>query len=62
MWALQARGFKAVIAPSFARIFEENAYNNGFVLVTIPEDAVESVFGAASARIDVANQSLAARQ
>jgi 3-isopropylmalate dehydratase small subunit len=23
------RGFRAVVAPSFARIFFENAYNNG---------------------------------
>ena len=56
VWALQARGFKAVIAPSFARIFEENAYNNGFVLATIPAGAVEPVFASRFARIDVANQ------
>lgn len=58
VWALQARGFKAIIAPSFARIFEENAYNNGFVLATIPAGAVDRVFAAASARIDVATQTL----
>lgn len=60
VWALQARGFKAVIAPSFARIFEENAYNNGFVVATISPDALERIFASASARIDVANQKIAA--
>jgi len=59
VWALQARGFRAVIAPSFARIFEENAYNNAFVLATIAPDDVDSVFAAPSARIDVAEQTLA---
>lgn len=59
VWALQSRGFKAVIAPSFARIFEENAYNNGFVLATIPSEAVDRAFAATSARIDVANQTIA---
>jgi 3-isopropylmalate dehydratase small subunit len=59
VWALQSRGFKAVIAPSFARIFEENAYNNGLVLVTVPGDAIERVFAASTASIDVANGSLA---
>jgi len=60
VWALQARGFKAVIAPSFARIFEENAYNNGFVLVTIPSSAADSVFAANTARVDVPAQVLVA--
>ncbi|MGA3038938.1 MAG: 3-isopropylmalate dehydratase small subunit [Vulcanimicrobiaceae bacterium] len=60
VWALQSRGFKAVIAPSFARIFEENAYNNGFVLATVPVDAIDRVFASPSARIDVAHQTIAA--
>jgi len=59
VWALQSRGFKAVIAPSFARIFEENAYNNGFVLATVPGDAIERVFAAPFARIDIVNESIA---
>ena len=33
-WALVDRGFRAVIAPSFADIFRENATKNG--LLTIP--------------------------
>ena len=35
VWAIMDRGFKAVIATSFARIFEENCYNNGLVPVKL---------------------------
>ena len=59
VWALQARGFRAVIAPSFARIFEENAYNNAFVLATVAPGAIDAIFAAPSARIDVAGQTIA---
>lgn len=56
VWALQARGFKAVIAPSFARIFEENAYNNAFLVARAPLEAMEGLLAAPSARIDVFDQ------
>ena len=59
-WAFKDRGFHAVVAPSFARIFLENAYNNGFVLATVPVDVIDRVFASPSARIDVANQTIAA--
>jgi 3-isopropylmalate/(R)-2-methylmalate dehydratase small subunit len=58
VWALQSRGFKAVIAPSFARIFEENAYNNGFVLAAVPGEEFEAVLRAPSSSIDVAAERL----
>ncbi|MBV8602458.1 MAG: 3-isopropylmalate dehydratase small subunit [Candidatus Eremiobacteraeota bacterium] len=58
VWALQGRGFRAAIAPSFARIFEENAYNNGFVVCAVPPDAIDAVLAARSARIDVAAESI----
>src|SRR5580658_8821731 len=35
VWALQDRGFKAVIAPSFGRIFHENAYANGVIPIEL---------------------------
>ena len=37
-WALQQYGFKAVIAPSFADIFRNNCYKNGFLPITLPDD------------------------
>jgi 3-isopropylmalate/(R)-2-methylmalate dehydratase small subunit len=39
VWALMKFGFRCVIAPSFADIFRENAYQNGLLpLVMSPED------------------------
>ena len=37
-WALQQHGFKAVIAPSFADIFRNNCYKNGFLPIALPDD------------------------
>jgi 3-isopropylmalate/(R)-2-methylmalate dehydratase small subunit len=59
-WALLGRGFKAVIAPSFARIFHENAYNNGVVPVILPQETVDELMGARSIAIDVAGEALRA--
>jgi 3-isopropylmalate/(R)-2-methylmalate dehydratase small subunit len=38
-WALQAVGFKAVLAPLFADIFRNNALKNGLLPVELPADA-----------------------
>jgi 3-isopropylmalate/(R)-2-methylmalate dehydratase small subunit len=59
-WALLGRGFKAVIAPSFARIFHENAYNNGVVPVILPQETVDELMGARSIAIDVVGETLRA--
>jgi 3-isopropylmalate/(R)-2-methylmalate dehydratase small subunit len=59
-WALLGRGFRAVIAPSFARIFHENAYNNGVVPVILPQDAVDALMSARTIAIDVAGETLRA--
>lgn len=53
VWALQARGFKAVIAPSFARIFEENAYNNAFLPACVAADSIAALLHTPSVTIDV---------
>jgi 3-isopropylmalate/(R)-2-methylmalate dehydratase small subunit len=42
-WALQDAGFTAVIAPSFADIFRNNAIGNGMLPVALPEAAVELI-------------------
>jgi 3-isopropylmalate/(R)-2-methylmalate dehydratase small subunit len=53
VWALLERGFRAVIAPSFARIFLENAYNNGLVPVVLAHEEVHACAYAQSLVIDV---------
>ncbi|MDC8804009.1 3-isopropylmalate dehydratase small subunit [Halomonas pacifica] len=43
-WALADFGFRVVIAPSFADIFYNNAFKNGILLITLPEEAVDRLF------------------
>jgi 3-isopropylmalate/(R)-2-methylmalate dehydratase small subunit len=48
-WALQQYGFRAVIAPSFADIFRNNCYQNGFLPVQLPEPLVRQILDRALA-------------
>ena len=48
-WALRRRGFKVVIAASFADIFRNNAVANGLVPVAIGEAAINTVLDRAEA-------------
>ncbi|BDE07733.1 3-isopropylmalate dehydratase small subunit [Vulcanimicrobium alpinum] len=59
-WALLDRGFKAVIAPSFARIFHENAYTNALVPVIVPQTIVDGLMSARHIAIDVDGETLRA--
>jgi 3-isopropylmalate/(R)-2-methylmalate dehydratase small subunit len=43
-WALQQNGFKAVIAPSFADIFFNNCYKNGFLPIVLGKAEVAQLF------------------
>ena len=38
-WALMDYGFRAVISPSFANIFENNSFKNGLLLIVLPAAA-----------------------
>lgn len=49
-WALQDHGFRAVLAPSFADIFRENADQNGVLAVELAEDAVRVLLERAATR------------
>ena len=49
-WALSDYGFRCVIAPSFADIFHSNAGKNGILLVTLPEDQVQTLLDRAGNR------------
>ncbi|MDH3190441.1 MAG: 3-isopropylmalate dehydratase small subunit [Acidimicrobiia bacterium] len=43
VWAIHDRGFEAVIAPSFADIFRNNAVNVGLLPVELPEPIVNEL-------------------
>jgi 3-isopropylmalate/(R)-2-methylmalate dehydratase small subunit len=43
-WALRDYGFRCVIAPSFADIFFNNSFKNGFLPVVLREDEVDRLF------------------
>jgi 3-isopropylmalate/(R)-2-methylmalate dehydratase small subunit len=61
VWAIQDRGFQAVIAVSFARIFEENCYNNAVVPIKLTSQEVLEIASNAKNHditIDVDNQVL----
>jgi 3-isopropylmalate/(R)-2-methylmalate dehydratase small subunit len=54
VWALRQRGFEAVIACSFSRIFMENSYNNGLVPVVLAPDEVRVCLEQTRLAIDIA--------
>ena len=43
-WALRDYGFRAVIAPSFGEIFENNSLKNGFLPIALAESEVDKLF------------------
>lgn len=43
-WALQDYGFRAVIAPSFADIFYNNSFKNGFLPIALAPNEVDALF------------------
>jgi len=42
-WALESAGIRCVIAPNFARIFENNMFANGLLCIVLPKDTVDSI-------------------
>lgn len=63
-WALEDYGFRAVIAPSFADIFFNNCYKNGFLPIVLPAAAIDTLFAETTAQegyrltIDLAAQTV----
>ncbi len=53
VWALTDYGFRAVIAPSFADIFHNNALKNGLLPITLPENAVNMLMDLVEEEPDV---------
>ena len=58
VWSLVDRGFRAVVAPSFARIFHENAYNNGVAPIEVAADEIDALLQSKTLRIDLVAQTL----
>jgi 3-isopropylmalate/(R)-2-methylmalate dehydratase small subunit len=58
VWALQDRGFRAVVAAGFARIFEENAYNRGLAPIVISDENIEALLKARRIAIDLEAETL----
>ena len=58
VWAIMDRSFKAVIASSFARIFEENCYNNGLVPIKLKPEEIEKFVNHSECEIDAVNQTV----
>ncbi|MES2538409.1 MAG: 3-isopropylmalate dehydratase small subunit [Pseudomonadota bacterium] len=48
-WALDQYGFRVVIAPSFADIFYNNCFKNGFLPIVLTEAQVDRLFSDAKA-------------
>ena len=46
VWAIQDHGFGAVIAPSLADIFKNNATKNGLLAIDLPEETVKKLLEA----------------
>jgi len=65
-WALLEFGFRVVIAPSFGDIFRDNCYKNGMLPISLPSNAVDSLFRSVNAqvgfrvKVDLDDQLLAA--
>jgi 3-isopropylmalate/(R)-2-methylmalate dehydratase small subunit len=57
-WSLVDRGFTAVVAPSFARIFHENAYNNGIAPIVVDAGEIDALLASSSLAIDLEKQTL----
>lgn len=49
-WALQQYGFKAVISSSFADIFFNNCFKNGFLPIVLKEEELKEVFALIEAK------------
>ena len=47
-WAIEDRGFRAIVAPSFADIFRGNAYNVGLLPVALSDEEVATLTQIAS--------------
>ena len=50
-WALQQFGFRVMIAPSFADIFQNNSLKNGLLPVVLPDLVIDRLFHEVAAHV-----------
>ena len=55
-WALEDYGFRAIVAPSFADIFQSNCTKIGLLPVALPEADCRSIAEAGECQVDLASQ------
>ena len=64
-WSLLDYGFRALIAPSYADIFNNNCYKNGLLPIVLPETEIDKLFDEVKAFpgyklvVDLAQQTVA---
>lgn len=46
VWVFTENGYQVVIAENFARIFRQNAYNNGLLAIELSKDKINQIFDA----------------
>ena len=44
VWAFQVNGISTIIASNFARIFRENAFNDGMLAIELGEATIDEIF------------------
>lgn len=49
VWVFTENGYQVVIAENFARIFRQNAYNNGLLAIELPKSEIEKITALAKA-------------
>ncbi len=47
-WALDALGYKVIIAPSYSDIFSGNAFKNGLLTVVLPQEQIDRLMAIAN--------------
>jgi 3-isopropylmalate/(R)-2-methylmalate dehydratase small subunit len=55
-WALGEYGFRVIIAPSFADIFENNCFKNGMLPITLDAELVKDIMGRTKLTVDLETQ------
>jgi len=53
VWAFDSSGIKTIIAPSFARIFYNNMFNNGLLAIELGQDKIDRIINAKPSELQI---------